>query len=370
MTGTPPPYLLADAWVHDLSPYIVRLWGDFGLRWYGFAYVAGFAIAYVLMRWLAARGKVLIPKDRVADVMIWLVVGTLVGGRLGYVLFYQPSLLIAFDQTFPWWGVLQIDRGGMASHGGMIGIALAAWRVSRGFKNENGTIAGRCPALHVLDITCLLAPFGLLFGRIANFINGELLGTIVAGPGQPSPWWSVKFPQELLSDHAPQLGEQQIDRLRTLMNDHALPGDTETRVIQRIIEKIQNGSQETADQLAPLLAARHPSQLYQAFAEGVVLLLVLWTIWAKPRVPGVVGCWFLMVYGVLRVLTEIWRLPDDHLRVQTLAGLSRGQWLSVLMILVGAALLLVITKRGNPSDKLGGWLRCSPDQPAGAPAPG
>src|SRR5690606_39285399 len=106
------------------------------------------------------------------------------------------------EGSFPWWGVLMIQRGGMASHGGMIGLAVGAWRASRGWKMEDGAIAGRCSPLHMMDVIALGGVWGITFGRIANFINGELLGRVVEPPralgGGDGPWWGVRYPQELL----------------------------------------------------------------------------------------------------------------------------------------------------------------------------
>src|SRR5690606_3760776 len=147
----------------------------------------------------------------------------------------------------------------------------------------------------------------------ANFVNGELLGKIVAAPGEPGPSWSVRFPQELLSGHAPELTPAQTDRLLSLLAPYRMPGEQSLGpAVERMIHALQRGG-ETARALArdlpQVLAARHPSQLYQAVAEGLIVLAALWIVWSRPRKPGVVGCWFLIVYGVGRIATEFWRLP-------------------------------------------------------------
>ena len=111
-------------WFHDLSPYLWRISGDFGIRWYGVSYLLAFAIAYILLRWLSKRGVTPIPHDRIADAMMMLVGGVIVGGRLGYILLYDPSLLIDFSGSAPWWGVLRLTNGGMSSHE----IGRASWR--------------------------------------------------------------------------------------------------------------------------------------------------------------------------------------------------------------------------------------------------
>lgn len=171
------------SWVNDLNPFVWRISGDFGIRWYGLAYIAGFLCAWLILRHLAKRGACLIPAERLPDAMLAIMLGVLVGGRLGYVLIYQPSLLWDFSASAPWWGVLAINKGGMASHGGMAGLIFAGMWIAR---------SCRVPTLHVLDMMTLTGPIGLFLGRIANFVNGELLGRIVAAPGedpQPEEHW-------------------------------------------------------------------------------------------------------------------------------------------------------------------------------------
>ncbi len=340
------------AWLHDLDPFAVRIAGDFGVRWYGLAYIAGFVAAWFIWRALARRGACLLKPERVSDAMVGVVLGVLIGGRLGYVLFYQPSLLVDFSSSFPFWGLLAINQGGMASHGGMLGLIAASLWIAR---------VEKVPAPHVLDLLCLVAPIGLFLGRVANFVNGELLGRVVAPPGESGPWWSVRFPQELLTDHAPKLTLEQQSRLLDLLQRVA-PSETEAGLepdgslapaIKRLIAAVQNNVPGIPEDLAPLLASRHPSQLYQALAEGPVLGAALWLVWMRPRKAGVISAVFLIVYGALRVVTEIPRLPDDYLANPHILGLSRGQLLSILMILAGAILLPILMKRAAP--RIGGW---------------
>lgn len=335
------------AWLHDIDPFVFRITGEFGPRWYGMAYIVGFVAAWWLFRTLARRGRTMLEPAQAFDLVFVIAVGVLLGGRLGYILIYQPSLLTDFSSEPPWWGVLRINQGGMASHGGMVGVVLAcAWFARR----------TKIPTLHLLDLMALAAPIGLFAGRIANFINGELLGRIVANPGEPAPWWSVRFPQEILTRYNCGRTPEQELALQRLLESHALATDTDLGpAAMRVIEGVQQGDAGLAGQITPLLSARVPSQLIQATAEGLVLFVALWLIWSKPRKPGVIGAWFLILYGVLRVVTEIWRLPDDHLLHPRLLGLSRGQWLSVAMVLIGLATLRIVTKRAI--EPIGGWRR-------------
>jgi phosphatidylglycerol:prolipoprotein diacylglycerol transferase len=351
------------AWLHTIDPFLIRFTDSFGLRWYGMSYLAGFLVAYLLLRWLSSTsekpGFTPLPRHRVGDAMVWLVGGVLVGGRLGYVLFYQPSLIWTFFDTAPWWGVLAINQGGMASHGGILGVILAAWRISRGFREPDGRIIGRMPTNHAMDLVAMLAPPGLFFGRLANFINGELLGRIVTPPGKEGPWWSVQYPQELqgwvapgmrdLQSHTPDLTDEQQRALWSLASKLRIGDEPWTAAINRLIA----GAADHAEGLKPLLASRHPSQLYQAAAEGLVLGAVVWIAAMRPRKPGIIGSWFLITYGVLRIATELVRLPDPG--IERFIGLSRGQWLSVAMAGVGVAALFWSAMR--TSDPMGGWLR-------------
>jgi phosphatidylglycerol:prolipoprotein diacylglycerol transferase len=275
------------------------------------------------------------------------------------VLFYDPTLIWSFRADFPWWGVLRLSEGGMASHGGMLGVILATWFVARGPRDRaTGARPQRVSWLHVLDLAAVACTPGLFFGRVANFVNGELLGRIVAMPGQPAPWWSVKFPQEVYSGHEPTPDQPAL--VERALAPLARAGESGGETFDRVLGAIQSGrAPEAARTLEPLLSARHPSQLYQAAAEGLVLGAVLWLLWRRPRRAGVIGAMFMAVYGVLRIVTEFWRLPDADLAVQRVLGLSRGQWLSVAMVLVGAGALAVFRwrDRRSPGPVFAGWGR-------------
>lgn len=335
------------AWLHDLDPYVLRISGDLGVRWYGLAYLAGFLAAWLIMRRLSARSLTPLSREQVTDFIFVVMLCVLVGGRLGYVLVYDRSLL-GFSSSPPWWGVLAINRGGMASHGGIVGLVIGCLLTGRKLG---------APPLHLMDLLALTAPIGILFGRIANFINGELLGRTIAAPGAPAPWWAVRYPQELLdAGHAPKLDPQQEIALNELLLRVAQPDDTYTQAASRLIRQVQRGASDLAQSLEPLLSARHPSQLYQALGEGLITLLVVWAVWRRPRRPGVATGVFLITYGVARFATDYFRLPDSHLAVRRPAGLTYGQWLSVGVVLAGAALLIWLarTGRGRP---MGGWSR-------------
>jgi phosphatidylglycerol:prolipoprotein diacylglycerol transferase len=330
---------LLAAWTHDLDPCAVHAFGRCLVRWYGLSYVASFVAAWLILRELIRRGRTrMSDPGRAADLVFAGAVGAIAGGRIGYVLLYDPQLLWTFGSAPPWWGLLMINRGGMASHGGIVGVIVAAWWFAR--REKIGFF-------HATDLVALAAPAGLFFGRLANFINGELLGRVVAPPGEPAPSWAVRYPQELLTGHAPELTLGQQAELARLASDVAPGADTAYAKLVAVVDAVQSGAPGVAERLAPLLAARHPSQLYQAAAEGLVLGAVLWIAMARTRLVGVVGALFVLVYGALRVATEHWRLPDDHLAAPEPLGLSRGQWYSLAMIVAGVLLLWRAIKRGE-----------------------
>jgi phosphatidylglycerol---prolipoprotein diacylglyceryl transferase len=293
-------------YVHHLSPFLIQFNEQLGIRWYGLAYIAGFLGAFYLMKWLARKGYGSLREDQVADFVFYAALfGVLIGGRLGYVLFYRPSML-----TEDPLGILRVWDGGMASHGGILGVVIFSAIYARRHRISWSGIG---------DNLVAVAPIGLFFGRIANFINGELYGRISTLP------WAIQFPTELV-DH-PNEAATVIDQTSKI--DPALDS------VDKIIAAARH-SEQVRDILAGVLTPRYPSQLYEAFLEGILLFTCLILIRLKFKKPDGVttGCFFLL-YPVMRIVGEFFREPDAPLT----GPFTRGQFLSLFMFAVGAAFL-------------------------------
>ncbi len=243
----------------QIDPVIFEV-GPLAVRWYGMMYLIGFVAAYFLIRHLARLRDVPLDKDGVSDLLFQCVLGVVIGGRLGYVLFYNPAWYLSnpLEIVFVW-------KGGMSFHGGLIGVVVAALLYSRRHK---------LPILLMGDVLVTSATIGLGLGRVGNFINAELWGRTTDVP------WGMVFP-----------GAGPVPR--------------------------------------------HPSQLYEAFLEGVVLFCVLYALHRFKARAGVPFFSFFIGYGVFRFSVEFFRQPDAHLGFLWGAA-TMGQLLSLPMILSGA----------------------------------
>jgi phosphatidylglycerol:prolipoprotein diacylglycerol transferase len=268
----------------DIDPIIVEL-GPLAVRWYGLAYLAAFVLCWWLGNRRADRPGSGWTRQEVSDLVFFGAVGAVIGGRIGYTLFYGFEQLVR-DPLF----LLRIWEGGMSFHGGLLGCMAGlwwfGWRTSRRF-------------LEVGDFAAPLVPLGLGFGRLGNFANTELPGRATDSV------FGLVYPCS-------------ADAIRA-------------------INPLCVGQWEAF--------ARHPSPLYQAFAEGLVLFALVWWFSARPRAVGMVSGLFLTLYGILRFCTEFLRQPDSHLGYIALDWLTMGQLLSLPMFIVGI-LLMLYARRG------------------------
>ena len=305
--------------VDNFDPFIFRLWDNVGPRWYGFAYVLAFVSAYFVVRWLSKRGYCDLPPERVSDFITWTALfGVLIGGRLGYVLFYRPEMLR--DPL----SILRVWEGGMASHGGMIGILALSFYYARKHK---------LPWTNLGDALVVAAPLGLFFGRCANFINGELYGR----PTNVS--WATQFPKELL--------ENSLERERAVAAAQKIdPGLMDP---DPIIQAARHNSQVN-DVLQGILTPRHPSQLYEGFLEGIVLFAILWFVRTRMHQPnGVLTGLFFIFYAIFRIVCENFREPDAPL----VGAFTRGQFFSFFLLAIGIAFVVVAKLRPTFPRKIG-----------------
>lgn len=338
-----------------LDPWAIEFTEGFGLRWYGLSYLIGFILAYLIIRWLAATDRSLLKPAQVLDFITYMAVGVLAGGRLGYCLFYAPELFTEFTTDPPFWGVLALNKGGMASHGGIIGLITAGMIYSR---------KDQIAFLHSLDLVSLVGPIGVFFGRLANFINGELVGR-PAPAGYP---WAIRFPQDIYN--WPQYSFAKLQSLTPVVKELGVSSqswslwlsqygtnpEARSQVIETLkatLAAVQNDDRAVQRAIEPLLVPRYPAQLYAAVGEGLLVFLILVLLWRKPRRPGLIASVFFMSYAVVRIWTEQFRLPDVHIGYQ-LFDLTRGQWLSIALFGMGLGFFFW-WRRCAPSLTVGGW---------------
>jgi phosphatidylglycerol---prolipoprotein diacylglyceryl transferase len=249
----------------EIDPIIFEI-GPFAIRWYALAYIAGLVIGWRLMMRFARTPGSTVTDQNVDDFLVWATLGVILGGRLGYVIFYKPEYYL-FNPT----EILMVWQGGMSFHGGFIGVMVATILFTR---------AKKIPLMDFADLLATVAPIGLFFGRLANFINAELYGRTTDVP------WGVIFP-----------------------GGGDLP--------------------------------RHPSQLYEALLEGLLLFIIMLVLRKTVLVkkPGFLTGVFFLGYALTRGSVEFFREPDAHLGFLA-GGFTMGQFLSVPMILIGLYFLL------------------------------
>lgn len=275
-----------------INPPVFQL-GPIAPRWYAMMYIIGFIFAYLLISRhpkFVARG---LTKDDAMDYLTYGFIGVIGGGRLGYVLFYNFSMYLQNPLE-----ILKVWQGGMSFHGGLIGVILATMLYARRRK---------IPMAAMFDIVALPTPIGLFFGRLGNFINGELWGKPTDGS------WGVKFVES----------QQRLS-------------PTDPSQVQNIFGP-----------------PRHPTQLYEAALEGALLFAILWlaTRYGRNLKDGSVGALFLMGYGCARFTVEFWRIPDAHIGYLYGEWLTMGHILSTPMIIGGLLMLIAVNLMGGKNSE-------------------
>ena len=265
--------------IDPISPVAFSVFG-LDVRWYALAYIAAFIICFIMFRRMARRSDsgIVWTNAQYDDYLTAIILGVIIGGRLGYVLFYNLGFFMAHPIE-----ILAVWHGGMSFHGGLIGVIIANFLFGR----HSHTSGWR-----LLDLCAVLAPIGLFFGRIANFINGEVMGRATDVP------WAIVF-----------------------------NGDT------------------------PI--PRHPSPLYEATGEGIILFAIMFTLYKctnMRKIPGVLSCTLGMLYAIIRIVCEMFRAPDAQIGFLTSWGLTMGMLLSSIMF-IASALLCVHFVRKHRSEK-------------------
>jgi phosphatidylglycerol:prolipoprotein diacylglycerol transferase len=258
-----------------IDPILIQF-GPLAIRWYALAYIAGLVIGWQIMRRVCAQPPKLLTPEKIDDFLLWAALGVILGGRLGYVFFYKPREFLADPIQ-----IVLLWEGGMSFHGGLLGVISAILLFA---------VRNKTDPFRLADLVALVAPIGLFFGRLANFINGELWGRPSDVP------WAMIFPRG-----------------------------------------------------GPM--PRHPSQLYQAFFEGVLLLSVVWLVARLSegrRRPGLLTGVFCAGYGVARIVGEVFREPDSFLGfILGSEWLTMGMLLSLPMVAFGA--WLIVRARSRPA---------------------
>lgn len=311
--------MLAD-YLHNLNPILFEFNESIKIHWYGIAYVLGFLSGYWCLVYLARKQIGVLEEKELADFITYAAIfGVLLGGRLGYMLFYVPNEFFANPKTF-----FYLQNGGMASHGGILGLFFFtlyyAWKHKKSWPGLGDNLVS-------------VAPLGLMFGRLANFVNGELYGHRAPEGFR----FAVRFPSEL---HEIQAADPVLfENIRSL-----LPGVPPNATVDEIIAAART-SPEVAQQLYPALTPRHPSQLYEAALEGLALFLILFIVRVKfPRAPhGMITGLFFIIYAAFRMFIEkYYRVGDGEI-----LGVSRGFFYSTFMIGIGAAFIIYALVKGK-----------------------
>jgi len=327
---------VAESMLHTLDPFVFEFTPGVGPRWYGTAYLAGFIVGWLILRWLATSGRVPMNARQVGDLVTNCVIGVIAGGRIGHCVFYEPHLLVQFSGDFPFWGLLEIHKGGMASHGGVIGVTIAIILFARREK---------LPILAVGDAVAFVVPWGLMFGRLANWVNHELPGRPLPADMQANPpWWSVKYPTDL---YAMQPLPAALEPLRDLApaTERVPDGKFAEWIVATAYDHGSAAHQQVVDALPSVLTAYYPNNFAQAATEGLALLVIMSLVWLAPRRAGIVSAAFLAGYGVLRYSTEQFREADSP--VIALGFLTLPMLLSAIMVGVGV-LFVVLSRRSAP----------------------
>ena len=250
-------------YIHNINPIMFELF-SIKLYWYGFMYAMSFIIIDYLIVTASKNKKIILSKDQAEKFTIVMLIFAILGGRIGYILFYDFSYYFSnLEKIFYLW------EGGMSFHGGLIGVVIGASYIAQ--KNA-------LKFFEISDIICLYAPIGLFFGRVGNFINSELYGIKTSGS------WGVVFPA--------------IDSY-----------------------------------------PRHPSMLYEALLEGIILFIILFLISKKKFTTGILSGYFLLLYGIFRFIIEFVRLPDAHIGYIYSDWVTMGQLLTVPMLVIGIILI-------------------------------
>lgn len=321
------------AYIHDWNPIILELGGPLAIRWYGLAYLISFVCGFWLLKHLASKKLWVLPETEVSDfIALAAMLGVFLGGRLGYVLFYMiPDRGLGPVLSDPA-SIIRVWDGGMSSHGGIFALVIFTFFYARK-KGVSWTGLG--------DGLCVVAPLGIFFVRMANFINGELYGRVDRDSAL-----AVKFPDSIFDPRAPEHDNYHAVLAKVQEFSPLAEG---TRPSPDYVKSALREHPDLHSALEPLLEPRHASQLYEGLSEGLLLFLILWTLRLMgPRLGnGVITGLFFIIYALGRIVCEHYREPDSAM----VGMFTKGQFYSLFMIALGIGFLLWGITKGRLSSK-------------------
>lgn len=361
------------------DPVIFKLGGPLALRWYGLMYVLAFICAFFVLRWLQKVNYLRMKAEDISSYIVYGVFGVFLGGRLGYILFYQfDRIFLAIDAKGHPTGValgerllsiLKVWDGGMSFHGGVFGVAIAvllfSWRKKYSF-------------WRIVDSSSHVIPLGVAFVRIGNFINGELYGRMITDDSgkvitdaDKLPWYAMKFPTDIgNADKLTRVPGQELQRALHQKFVAENPGEAVPTHFNQL--PVDDSVWSSVEHLFP---GRYPSQLVQFALEGMLVFFIIWLIRRWFTRPGQIAAMFLILYAIFRIPAEMIRQPDSQIDptkagdltgtaafLQSM-GLTMGQFLSVVIFVWGLVMVLLFQwksltgERYSKEERKGGFWR-------------
>ena len=342
---------------------LVQIYEGFGITYNGFFLFVSFITVFLFIAWLIERQRVGFDLDYILDVCFYASIGGLIGARLGYGFFYDPTLFVQFKSEFPFWAILDLFDGGLSAYGAILGSFVSLFFLAY-IRNFN--------TFYFFDLISLSAPIVFFWTRVGQFFSGEILGATARSDFM----FAIKNPQEIYSwmfsskeklNHLNEIGldlkfeesqlshwisyAQENDIIKSHLNLEMI---SLRNFLSEVISKFHEGFGSVENKLGPYLNYRHPVQIYSLLVEGVILFSLLIFVSKRPQQPGVVTSLFLTFYSISRFSLEYFRM-DIEMSNLDFGVLTRGQTLSVVSLLIGIVIFFFSKQTSNIPTQ--GWGR-------------